>query len=252
MFSSDIQERAQAILAARKATTCAAIDDAALTAATNRPVIVCKVVSNALGGLMGWLSGADYNSNKVGDFYNQALAKLLNATGSPAAQQFGAEEKASLQPMFDQQDKALAAKEAAMGITNSGAAKADYSDLTGNQSRTLAGAVAPLYQEALGSYGSLVGAMPGAQAGAYQQALTNFQNAVEMAATGGFGGGGGGGAAGGGMGGSAAGGFGAGLGTAVNPYTPDITQTPYGYYELAPSAPNANPYAGTSNGVTYT
>ena len=148
-------------------------------------------VSNALGGLMGILSGADYNSNKVGDFYNQALGKLLDSTGSPAAQQFGAEEMASLQPMFNKQNQALAAKEAAMGITNSGAAKADFGDLGAQQSATLAGAVAPLYQSAIGQYGNIVGAEPGAQANAYQTALNNFQQAIETAATGGPTGGGG-------------------------------------------------------------
>jgi len=141
-------------------------------------------VSNALGGLVDILSGANHNASKVGTYYTDAMGRMIDATGSPAAKQFGQLEQQSVQPMFDQQNKALASKEAAMGITNSGAAKADYSDLAGSQSRTLAGMVAPLYQEALGSYAGLNAAMPGAQSGAYQDALNNFYNSVQMAATG--------------------------------------------------------------------
>lgn len=141
-------------------------------------------VKKALHGVIDFLSGASQNANDVGNYYNDALGRLLSSTGSPAAKQFGQEEQASLQPMFDQQDQALAAKEAAMGITNSGAAKADFSNLKGDQARALAGAVAPLYQSAIGAYGNIDAAMPGAQAGAYQSALNNFYNAVQTFATG--------------------------------------------------------------------
>lgn len=184
MFDSDIAQRAQEILERRRAAAVAAIDHAALHAATNRPIIVCKFVSNTLGGLMGILSGADYAANNTGNYYNEALAKLLNSTGSPAAKQFAAEQQAALQPEFKQQDQGLAAKEAAMGITNSGAAKADFSNLGASQAATLAGVTAPLYQSAIGQYGNIVGAEPGAQSGAYSDAMNRFYSALETAATG--------------------------------------------------------------------
>lgn len=184
MFGPELLAEARGILARHKASSSKRIDDAALHAAQCHPVIVAKFVENTLGGIIDTLSGANHSASKVGNYYNDAMSKLLNSTGSPAAQEFGAEEKASLQPMFDQQNQALAAKEAAMGITNSGAAKADYSNLQADQSRALAGAVAPLYSSAIGSYGNIAGAMPGAQSGAYQNAIDNFYNSVQMAATG--------------------------------------------------------------------
>lgn len=141
-------------------------------------------ITNTLGGLIGDLSGATYDANNTGSYYQNAMNQLVNSTGSPAAQQFGAEESASLKPLFNQQDQNLAAKEAAMGITNSGAAKNDFSNLTAQQSATLAGAVAPLYQSAIGSYGSLAGEGAGAQSSAYQHALDQFYNSLQMAGAG--------------------------------------------------------------------
>jgi hypothetical protein len=139
-------------------------------------------ISNILGGLQGLLSGGDYQANKTGTFYQNAMDQLVNSTGSPAAQTFGKEYQASMQPMFDKQNQSLAAKEASMGITNSGAAKADFQDLGGQQSASLAAGVAPLYQTAIGEYGNLAGQGAGAQNSAYGQAISNFQNMALMAA----------------------------------------------------------------------
>jgi hypothetical protein len=139
-----------------------------------------SAITNALGGLVSGLSGADYNAGKVGGYYNDAAGKLVDSTGSPAAQTFGAEEQAALKPQFKAQDQALSAKEAAMGITNSGAGKADFSNLQGAQSATLAGTEAPLYSQALGEYGNIEGQGAGAQAGAYNQSLATFYNMLSQ------------------------------------------------------------------------
>ena len=184
MFDRDIEAHARQILARRKDLSIALLDDAALNVAKTRPVIVCKAVGNILHGIVDTLSGASASANQAGGYYQDAMGRLISATGSPAAQTFGREEAAALQPQFNQQDQGLAAKEAAMGITNSGAAKADFSNLKADQSATLAGSIAPLYQSAIGQYGNIDAAMPGAQQAAYQDAVNNFYNSVQMAATG--------------------------------------------------------------------
>ena len=134
-----------------------------------------------MSGLISGLAGAGGAANRTGGYYQNAMNNEVNATGSPAAQQFAAQEQASLQPQFNTQDQTLAAKEAAMGITNSGAAKADYGNLAAGQAATLAGVEAPLYSQALGQYGQINAAMPGAQNNAYQQAIQNFYTAVSDA-----------------------------------------------------------------------
>jgi len=139
-----------------------------------------SAITNALGGLVKDFSGAGYNAGQVGDYYSQAAGNLVNATGSPAATTFGNEEAAALKPQFKQQDQTLADKEAAMGITQSGAAKADFSDLQNGQSATLAGAIAPLYQSAIGEYGNIEGQGAGAQAGAYNSSLQQFYQMLQQ------------------------------------------------------------------------
>lgn len=100
--------------------------------------------------------------------------------------------------MFAQQDSDLTAQESSEGILNSGAGRAGLNTLAGQQSDTLAGAVAPLYSEALGEYGQISGQEAGAQTGAYDQSLQDFYSAINSAlgaagaALGGGGGGGGG------------------------------------------------------------
>lgn len=133
--------------------------------------------------IVGWLSGAPGAANNAGGYYNTAMNNVVNSTGtgSPLATTFGNQEAAALQPRFDQQNQALAAKEAAMGITSSGAAKADYTQLGADQAATLAGSIAPLYSNAENQYGAINAAMPGAQNNAYQNAIQNFYQGVSDA-----------------------------------------------------------------------
>jgi hypothetical protein len=135
-------------------------------------------LSDALGGLVSGISGANYNAGQVGDFYNNAANKIVNASGSPAATTFVKEQNAALQPQFQQQDAELAAQEAAQGVTGSGQSKAAYGALGSGQAAALAGADAPLYSQALGAYDSTVQGGAGAQSTAYGQSLSDFYNAL--------------------------------------------------------------------------
>jgi hypothetical protein len=137
-------------------------------------------LSNILGGTEGLLSGATYDANNTGNYYQQALNKLISSTGSgsPAAQTFSNEEVAALKPLFKTQNQNMADQDASLGITESGAAKKGYSDLASNQSAALAGNIAPLYSQALGAYGNIAAAEPGAQSGVYQNATDQFNQAA--------------------------------------------------------------------------
>ncbi len=152
-----------------------------------------------MSGIISAISGAPQEASAVGGYYQPALNTEWNPNGSPAAQQYIGQTEAGLQPGFTQEDNTLAAKEAAMVITNSGAAKADFSDLGGQQSAALAQATAPFYSQALGDYASTAGAQAGAEGGAYQGAISNFYGLLGDAASAAAGGipigGGGGGAA---------------------------------------------------------
>jgi hypothetical protein len=178
------------------------IDNAALQAANNLPRVV------DLSSLVGFLAGAPQQaqnsnqrfqnaSNESGGYYNDALNKLVSSTGSgsPAAATFGAEQKAALQPMFDQQNQQLAARNAAQGIGSSGSGAYNNEQLQADQSATLAGAIAPLYSTALGQYGQIAGQQAGTQSGlvgqgagaanqSYGQAIQDFYGAASTAATG--------------------------------------------------------------------
>ncbi len=122
------------------------------------------------------------------------MNSIVNSTGSPAAEQFGKQMQASDQAMFKQQNQNLAAKESAMGITSSGAAKADFTDLAAQQSGVLAGQVAPLYLDALNQYGNIAGQGAAAESGGYnsahQAALDQFYKSLNSAAAAGAAGGG--------------------------------------------------------------
>lgn len=131
-----------------------------------------------MSGLIAGLAGAPGAASNAGSYYQNAMQNEINATGSPAAQQFGAMEQQALQPRFNQQDQLLADKEASMGITNSGAAKSDYGALGADQAATLAGAISPLYGQAMGTYGQIDANMPGAQNSAYQNAISNFYTGI--------------------------------------------------------------------------
>lgn len=93
----------------------------------------------------------------------------------------GAEQSAALRPQFAQQATTLNAQLAAQGLAPSGAGRAAMGNLGGQQAAALANVTAPLYQQALGQYGSIIGQMPGAEFGAYQNAQQQFMNEVAMA-----------------------------------------------------------------------
>lgn len=131
-----------------------------------------------MSGLIAGLAGAGGAASNTGGYYQNAMNNLVNAYGSPAAQTFGSEETAALQPQFKIQDQNLADRLSSMGILNSGSGRNDFSQLTADQSGTLAGAIAPLYQQALGEYGSIDAAMPAAQENAYQNAINSFYNGI--------------------------------------------------------------------------
>lgn len=128
-------------------------------------------------GLLGSMGGSQapgQDASTVGGYYQSALNQVPQVTAQDIAL-----EKQSLQPQFDQQDASLAAKEASMGISNSGAARADFGDLAGAQAGALAGAISPLYQQQLGIQGGILGAQPGAQSGAYANGQQNYYNAMQ-------------------------------------------------------------------------
>jgi len=131
-----------------------------------------------MSGLISSLAGAPGAASQAGSYYQQAMQNLINAYGSPAAQTFGKEEQQSLQPMFAQQTQGLVDQLNALGIQNSGAGSAQLGNLAANQSSTLAGAIAPLYSQALSQYGNIDAMMPGAQNQAYQNAISNFYGAL--------------------------------------------------------------------------
>jgi len=135
-----------------------------------------------VSGLVAGLAGAGGAADQAGSYYTDALNKLVNQYGSPAADTFSKEFISSLQPGFKQQQQGLIGQENALGIANSGAAKANLSSLYGNQSASEAQGVAPLYQEALGQYGSLLSQEPGAQNTAYANAIQNFYQALQQGA----------------------------------------------------------------------
>ena len=70
-----------------------------------------------------------------------------------------------------------------MGLRGSGAGSNDLQNLVGTQSGALAGAIAPLYQQALGAYSNINSQMPGAQMNAYQNAINNFYAGLSDAAS---------------------------------------------------------------------
>jgi hypothetical protein len=183
-IDQEMLEAARRAVLNPKPPSIVALDAAALRSATDAPVIV------DLSQIVGFLSGANQNANQAGSYYSGAYGnaenQLVNSTGSPAAKTFGNLQQAALQPMFNQQTQSLADKEAAMGITHSGAANSDFSQLAAGQSGVLSGALAPLYSQALGQYGNLLSGgaagQAGAQTGAYGQSINDFYSAVSDAA----------------------------------------------------------------------
>lgn len=202
MTDTEQLEAARRAVRNAKPPSIVALDAAALDAARGMPVVV------DLGHIIDFLSGASTSGNKANNnytkaadqsqsYYGNALNSLVNSTGSgsPAAATFGAEQKAALQPMFDQQNEQLAARNAAQGIGSSGSGNYNNQQLAADQSATLAGAIAPLYSTALGEYGHITGQGAATQSGlvgqgaaasnaAYGQSIQDFYGAAQTAATG--------------------------------------------------------------------
>jgi len=202
MTQDEQLEAARRAVRNAKPPSIVALDAAALDAARGMPVVV------DLGQIVDFLSGASTSGNKANNnftnaadqsqsYYGNALKSLVNSTGtgSPAAQTFGAEQQAALQPMFQQQKDQLAGSNAAQGITNSGSGAYNNTQLAADQGATLAGAIAPLYSNALSEYGNITGQGAATQSGlvgqgaaannaAYGQSIQDFYGAAESAGTG--------------------------------------------------------------------
>lgn len=127
-----------------------------------------------MSGLIAGLAGAGGAANTAGGYYQNAMNNEVNAYGSPAAKIFGREQDAALLPQFNTQNQQMIDRINALGLGGSGAGTHDLQDVTGQQSATLAGAIAPLYQQALSAYSNINSQMPGAQMNAYQNAINNF------------------------------------------------------------------------------
>lgn len=126
-----------------------------------------------MSGLISGLAGAGGAANNAGSYYQNALGQVPQITQGDINQ-----ETAQFTPIFNQQDQQLGAKEAAMGITGSGAANADFGTLGSGQAASLAGAISPLYQQRLGIQGGILSQEPGAQEGAYNNAISQFYTGV--------------------------------------------------------------------------
>ena len=134
-----------------------------------------------MSGLIAGLAGAGGAASTTGGYYQGAANDIVNATGSPAAATFTRLLNRSLQPQFAAQNAQTNAGLAAQGITNSGQGRSDFGNTMATQSGQIAGADAPLYSQALGEYGNIIGAMPGAQVNSYQDAINNFYQALSAA-----------------------------------------------------------------------
>jgi hypothetical protein len=132
-----------------------------------------------MSGIIPGLAGAGGAANNAGNYYNQALDREVNSTTSPAANAFIATQNRALQPQFNSEDADLTSYLASKGITNSGSARSDFSDLGVGQSAAIASADAPLYQAALNQYGAINAQEPGAQESAYNDAISQFYQALQ-------------------------------------------------------------------------
>lgn len=136
-----------------------------------------------MSGLIAGLAGAGGAANTAGQYYQNAAGQIVDATGSPAAQTFGRLQLAAERPAFQSSNDALSAQLAAQGLGGSGAGRALGGNLAATQSGQEAGALAPLYSQALGQYGNIIGQEPGAQVSAYQNAIDNFYQAINDASS---------------------------------------------------------------------
>lgn len=134
-----------------------------------------------MSGIISWLAGAPQAANTAGGYYQSAADQIANQYASPAAARFVGEQNAALRPQFQMQDDQLTGQLAGQGLASSGAGRAAFGNLAANQAATLAGAAAPLYQQGEQQYGNIISEMPGVQNSAYQDAITQFYQAVQMA-----------------------------------------------------------------------
>lgn len=136
-----------------------------------------------MSGILASIAGAPQAASNAQGYYQNAADMIATQTGSPEAQIFSKEQMAALRPMFAQQDAELTAQNAAQGTGTSGAGRYNFGNLAGQQSATMAGAVAPLYSQAESQYGNIIGAMPGAQQSAYQNSVDQLLQAIQTGAS---------------------------------------------------------------------
>lgn len=158
-----------------------------------------------MGGVLGWLSGANTDPNSVasnvGNYYNNAAtsAQTAYANAAPtissaysgaipgidasyqnaenqlsgnlpaAATSYGALLQEGLQPQFTQQLNALPGALAAAGLTGSGAGAQQVGNVLGQQSSAFASGLAPLYSNAESQYAGLLSGNAGADTSIYGQ-----------------------------------------------------------------------------------
>ena len=132
--------------------------------------------------IIPFLAGAPGAASQADSYYQQAINQAQGLGSGSLGKTIVSEQNAALQPQFRTQDQQLGASLASQGITNSGAAKAAYGNLAGNQSGVIAGADAPVFQTAEGVAGNLIGQVPGAETSAYQAAIQQFMQAASDAA----------------------------------------------------------------------
>lgn len=136
-----------------------------------------------MSGIIPGLAGAPQAASTAGGYYQNAAQEIANQYGSPAANMFSQMAMAKLQPDFQSQINQSAAQAAAMGITGSGAGRANLGNVTAQNAATLAGSVAPFYQQGMQDYAGVIGQMPGAQNNAYQDAIQQFYQAISSGAS---------------------------------------------------------------------
>lgn len=103
--------------------------------------------------------------------------------GPSATQYFTAEQNAALRPQFQQQEAQLAGTEAGQGITHSGAGINAFGSLGTGQAGALASADSPLFSQGLSGATGVYQQMPGAQNDAYQNAISQFYQALQSGAS---------------------------------------------------------------------
>lgn len=134
-----------------------------------------------MSGIISSLSGAPNAASQAGGYYTNAANQIASRYGSPLANEYAAMEMGAERPQQQALLNQAAAGAAAMGITGSGEGRANLGNVDAQNSATLAGTIAPLFQQGLSTAADVIGQMPGAQNQAYQDAIQQFYQAVSMA-----------------------------------------------------------------------